>query len=125
MVSERLPLAAGLEPQERAREGVREFVRFAAAHPELFRFMLAEGKSDDERMQWLVDTHLRPLSGLLPEPVPGIDGPVRAHMQYVLVGAASVIFAVAPEVRRLTGLDPSKPEAIETHADLVARLLVP
>ena len=42
------------------------------------------------------------------------EGPLRAHMQYVLVGAGSVIFAVAPEVRRLTGLDPTEPEAIET-----------
>jgi hypothetical protein len=36
-----------------------------------------------------------------------------------------VLFAVAPECRRLTGLDPSSPDAIETHADFVARWLVP
>ena len=57
--------------------------------------------------------------------VAAADGSLRAHMQYVLVGAGSVIFAIAPEVRRLTGLDPTKPQAIETHADIVARLLVP
>lgn len=125
-VTERLPRLAGLDPREQAREGIRDFVRFAAAHPELFRFMLEQGKSDDERMQWLVDTHLRPLYGLLPAAgAIAADGKLRAHMQYILVGAGSVIFAVAPEVRRLTGLDPTKPDAIETHADVVARLLVP
>jgi hypothetical protein len=42
-----------------------------------------------------------------------------------MAGAASLIFAVAPECRRLTGLDPETEAAIESHADFVARLLVP
>jgi hypothetical protein len=42
-----------------------------------------------------------------------------------MAGAASLIFAVAPECRRLTGLDPETEQAIEAHADFVARLLVP
>ena len=53
------------------------------------------------------------------------DEPAQAHAQYSLVGAGSVLFAVAPEVQRLTGLDPSKPEVVEAHADFVAKLLVP
>ena len=124
-VMERVPLIEELDPRERAREGIRLFVRFAAAHPELFRFMLEAGKSDDERMQWLVDSHLGPMYELLPTVGAAAEGPLRPHLQYVLVGAGSVIFAVAPEVRRLTGLDPTQPEAIETHAEVVARLLVP
>ena len=124
-LSERLAsLSADLDPREQGREAIREYVRFAAAHPELFRFMLEAGKSDDERMQWLVDTHLRrhyEAGGLLG----AVDESLRPHLQYVLVGAGSVIFAIAPECRRLTGLDPTKPDAIETHADFVARLLVP
>jgi hypothetical protein len=36
-----------------------------------------------------------------------------------------VIFAVVPESTRLTGLDPTTSEAIEVHADFVAKLLVP
>ena len=55
----------------------------------------------------------------------GIDETVLPHAFYALAGAASLIFAVAPECRRLTGLDPETHEAVETHADFVARLLVP
>jgi len=124
-VMEPVPLIEELDPRERAREGIRLFVRFAAAHPELFRFMLEAGKSDDERMQWLVDSHLGPMYELLPTVGAAAEGPLRPHLQYILVGAGSVIFAVAPEARRLTGLDPAKPEAIEAHADVVANLLVP
>jgi hypothetical protein len=47
------------------------------------------------------------------------------HAYYVLAGAGSLIFAAAPECRRLTGLSPQTAQAIETHAEFVARLLVP
>ena len=115
-----------------ARAGIRAYVRFAASHPELFRLMVGEGTCDEPRMQWLVDTHLKPIyDGVARgyDGVPGFDAisndDLKPHVYYTLAGAASVIFAVAPECRRLTGLDPSTPEAIETHADFVARLLVP
>ncbi|MDJ0866119.1 MAG: TetR family transcriptional regulator [Myxococcota bacterium] len=116
------------DPRARAREGIREYVRFAAAHPELFHLMVDEGKVADDRMNWLVDAHLRPrfeaISRGLMEAA-GVDETLLPHAFYVLAGAASLIFAVAPECRRLTGLDPETHEAIETHADFVARLMVP
>ena len=36
-----------------------------------------------------------------------------------------MIFAIRPECRRLTGLDPADGQVIETHAEFMARLLVP
>ena len=109
---------------DKARAAIRAFVRFAALHPELFRLMSGEGTCDEPRMQWLVDTHLKPFYEGVPRfgEVASDDKP---YFHYILAGAASVIFAVAPECRRLTGLDPTTPEAVERHADIVARLLVP
>lgn len=128
-LAERLASLESSDPRERARERIREFVRFAAAHPELFRLMVEEGKSPDERMQWLVDVHLRPLYEDFARFArlfgPGLDDSLLPHAYYALAGAASLVFAVAPECRRLTGLDPETPSAVETHAELVARLLVP
>ena len=77
------------------------------------------------RVQWLVDTHLKPIYAGIPALGPGADDPLKTHAYYALAGAGSLLFAVAPECRRLTGLDPSGREAVETHADFVARLLVP
>jgi AcrR family transcriptional regulator len=126
---ERLGSLSSREPRERAREGIREYVRFAAAHPELFRLMVDEGKNSEERMEWLVDTHLRPLYQAFARSgdarAAGVEESLMPHAYYVMAGAASLIFAVAPECRRLTGLDPETPEAVEAHADFVARLLVP
>ena len=117
------------DPVSRLRAVVAEYVRFVAAHPELFRVMVEEGKRPDARMRWLVDTHLAPtyeaLENLLA--ATGTTGTREhpAHVYYTLAGAASLMFAVAPECQRLTGLDPRKVEAIEAHAHLLVRLLVP
>jgi AcrR family transcriptional regulator len=116
------------DPRERAREAIREYVRFVAAHPELFRLMVDEGNVSDERMKWLVDTHLRPryervAAGLAA--TVGIDAALLPHAFYAMAGASSLLFAVAPECRRLTGLDPRTDAAVEAHAEFVARLLVP
>jgi TetR/AcrR family transcriptional regulator len=119
-------LASG-DPRERARAAIRQFVRFAAVHPELFRLMVEEGKSGEDRMEWLVDTHVRPMYQAFlrfGESLGGGDA-LLPHAYYVMAGAASLIFAVAPECRRLTGLDPTTDTAVVTHADYVARLLVP
>ncbi len=123
------PGRAGGDGRERARETIRRYVRFVAAHPELFRLMVEEGKSADERMQWLVDTHLKPLYAgfgqILGQQVPAANGAGVEYAFYALAGAASLMFAVAPECRRLTGLNPARKQAIETHAEFVARLFVP
>ena len=128
-VGERVGALASDDAGERARETIRAYVRFAAAHPELFRLMVDEGKNSDTRMKWLVDTHLKPRYEQFMRPrgarIAGIDAALLPHAYYVMAGAGSLIFAVAPECRRLTGLDPESEEAVEAHADFVARLMVP
>jgi len=77
----------------------------------------------------LVDTHLRPhferfVRVVRAEP-DAIDPALLPHAYDAMAGAGSLICAVAPECRRLTGLDPESEQAIETHANFVARLMVP
>jgi TetR/AcrR family transcriptional regulator len=115
--------------RDRAREVVRRYVRFAAAHPELFRLMVEEGKHADARMRWLVDTHLKVLyadfARLVATHTPEADRALLPHTYYALAGAGSLIFAVSPECRRLTGLDPLDERTVEAHAEFLARVLVP
>lgn len=128
-MTEQLNALASEDPRARAREAIRSYVRFAAGHPELFRIMVDEGKNSEPRMRWLVDTHLKPAYERFLRPrgvrITGFDDANLPHAYYVMAGAGSLIFAVAPECRRLTGLDPETDAAIEAHAEFVARLLVP
>ena len=117
------------EPEQMARV-LRRYVRFAAAHPEFVMMMNEEGKRDGERMRWLVDNRVRPLTeqmarfyetarerSALPEDLH------VAHFHYVFVGVTA-IFHQAAECRRLFGFDPSDPEIVERHADAVVQLFL-
>lgn len=119
----------GVDEATSLRLIVREFVYFSARHPELHRIITSESKTDSARMDWLVDTHVRPLyesiaasfarlsaRGVLPDVAP-------AHLYYILTGAAPTLFVLAPEARRLTGIDAFADDVVEAHADAVITLL--
>jgi TetR/AcrR family transcriptional regulator len=115
--------------RELARAGIRAYVRSVAQRPEIFRFMVDEGNQSNARMRWLVDTHLKPryefmkLHGVVR--ATGIEESVAPIAFFAMAGAGSIIFAVAPKCRRLSGVNPRSREAIETHADFIANLMVP
>lgn len=134
-------LAAAIELDDAEREGadeflhtrrmIRHYVRFVAEQPELIRLMHDEGKRRGPRMRWLVDRYARPMyarvrarlesaqqRGLLPAHVDPL------HFHYILVGAVGLIFHQAEECRRMTGVDPMDPDAVEAHADAVVHLLL-
>ena len=104
-------------------------MRFAAEHPELFHFMVDAGRHDDDRMRWLVETHLdarsSPGSAAAAASARRRDRKLAPHAYYALAGAASLIFAVAPECTALTGTDPRDPASVKRHADLIADLFAP
>ncbi len=108
---------------ESTRAAIRAYVRFSAARPQLCHFMVDAGRSDDDRMRWLVDTHLRPWHAQIATVADGEE--FAPHLHYALVGASSLFFALAPENERLAGRDPTDPDVVERHADYVARLFVP
>jgi len=127
----RLEVLEDVDPLTRLRVLIRHFVRFAAAHPELHRLMIQEGKNDGPRLQWLLERHVRPLYeasvGLITEAQSvGLlrRTPPPAHLHYMLLGAAAHLFVVAPEFRRLSGQDPAQKEVIETHADAIVDVLL-
>jgi TetR/AcrR family transcriptional regulator len=56
----------------------------------------------------------------------GVAAPVDADISYyLLVGGASIPYINAPEVRLLTGRDPSSPKWIAAHADALKTILLP
>ena len=113
---------------EAVREAVAAFVRLAARRPQLFHFMVDAGRHDDDRMRWLVETHIRRLFAdferLADERFDG-DRTDAAHLFYALAGGGSLLFAAAPECRVLTGIDPTHPDTVERHAEFLAHLFVP
>src|ERR1700736_3216339 len=112
-------------------DGIRRFVRFAAEHPELNQIMVHEGTAESDRLTWMTETHVKPFfHGIRPTwqvlRKAGVAAPIDSEiLYYVLVGAASLPYVNAPEVRLLTGRDPSSPKWIRAHADGLVAILLP
>jgi AcrR family transcriptional regulator len=118
----------GVDEVTSAKLLVREFITFSARNPQLHRIIMQESKAEGSRLDYVAE-QVRPIyertvalfdyliqQGVVPPIAP-------AHLYYILVGAGPTIFVLAPECRRLTGLDPSDDEVIEAHADAVCQLL--
>lgn len=129
-LGDRVMALQDVPPLARLRATVKHFVRFSAAHPELHRIMVSECTRDTPRMRWLVDHHIRPLfegSAALIRSAQqeGLAQHVDAALlHYMMIGAATHIFLVAPEYQRLTGTDPSDSAVVEALADAVAEALL-
>jgi TetR/AcrR family transcriptional regulator len=112
-------------------DGIRRFVSFAAKHPELNQIMVHEGTAASDRLTWMTETHVKPFfSGIRPAwqllRNAGVAAPIDSEiLYYVLVGAASLPYVNAPEVRLLTGRDPNSPKWIRAHADGLVAILLP
>ncbi len=112
-------------------DGIRRFVGFAAEHPELNQIMVHEGTAASDRLVWMTETHVKPVFERI-RPAwqllrhAGVAAPIDSEiLYYVLVGAASLPYVNAPEVRLLTGRDPSDPKWIGAHADGLVAILLP
>jgi TetR/AcrR family transcriptional regulator len=112
-------------------EGIRRFVQFAAEHPELNQIMVHEGTAASDRLTWMTETHVKPVFNAI-RPAwqilrdAGVAAPIDSEiLYYVLIGAASLPYVNAPEVRLLTGQDPKRPTWIDAHANGLVAILLP
>jgi TetR/AcrR family transcriptional regulator len=120
---------SGVDLLTTAKLVIAEFIQFSATHPQLHRIITQECKNDGPRMDWIVENHIRPryeqttaLFTQLVEAGHVPDIPV-AHLYYILTGAGPTMFVLAPECRRLSGVDPQAPDVVDAHVDAVLTLL--
>jgi TetR/AcrR family transcriptional regulator len=110
---------------------IRRLVQFAAEHPELNQIMVHEGTAASDRLTWMTQTHVKPVFDAI-RPAwqilrdAGFAAPIDSEiLYYVLLGAASLPYVNAPEVRLLTGQDPKSPKWIDAHANGLVAILLP
>lgn len=117
--------------RDRAAALIRGLVRFSAARPELNRIMIHEGTASGDRLAWLVETQLRdravPLLELWDDlRARGEAAPVPSPLVYhLLLGAATLLHANAPEARLLFGVEPADPGVVDDQADALVAMFLP
>lgn len=128
-VTERTQKVDSDDPRGTFEAIIRGLVTFASRRPELNRIMMHEGTEPSERLSWLVTNHLQWRFDVLRNrweelTATATVAPLRGDLLYhVLIGAASLLYANAPEAR-LLGVRPNDDSAVAAHADaLVAMFL--
>ena len=121
----------GVDALTRSRLLLQDFVRFSSAHPELHRFMLQDGSERTGRLEWLVETHVRPMFALTRElgaelSAPSVPVPMDAGQRfYAMIGAAATVFAASAQAELVTGEDPFAKERVDAHAEAIVALFFP
>ena len=123
----RLDIMRDISDREGLALMIRFFVRSYAQHPEVSRLMAQEARQDSWRIDYLVETHIRPGTIALEKHVREIlnlSAREFAHWYYIMLSASATIFSFQPECKRLFGFDPRNEEVIEAHADMIVRMLL-
>ena len=118
-------------PRERFAEMIKIYVYHAARNPALHKIVLQESSQQSERLEWLSETYLKPLSdtaaGYIVElqkrdMAPQGDPLIIYNMVRVSTGT---LIALALELKTTSGLDIRQPEKLDELAGLIVSVFLP
>jgi len=120
-----------MDPKARATTFVRTYVRSSRNQPALHKIILQEASQQSERLDWLVENHLRPLyelvqSALLELQRLGIapQGNPALLFNMIRVSAGGLI-ALQQEMKGTSGIDLDDDVQIDELAELIIRVFFP
>jgi len=118
-------------PRTRMAMLIRTYVRYAASQPALHKVMVQEASHPSARLDWLIETYLRPLFevsvknleelqkvGLVPK------GNVAILFNMIRVSAGGLI-ALGHELKGTSGIDLDAPGTIDELADMIIDVFLP
>lgn len=128
-VSARLEGLDGLEPDVALKIGFRDFATLCSQRPEIHRIMTIEGRRRTERLEWLVEHHLKDFYDSSKALI--LEGQKRGtvksgepgRLYYAVIALAGTAFAFAPEIELVTGKQASPEQDIEATMTLINRII--
>lgn len=120
-----------VEPKTRAEAFVRTYVHYAHRQPALHKIILQESSYPSERLDWLVDNHLKPLYEIVVKPLTqlqqlGIAPAGNPALLYNMIRvSAGGLLALALEIRGTTDIDLEVDDALDELAELIIRVFFP
>jgi TetR/AcrR family transcriptional regulator len=107
---------------------MEDFIRFSASNPKFHRLMDQEAGKGGERMIWLADEFVKEFFKVMTTMIRAVQKEGRFvngdayHLVYLFIGAATRLFMLAQEVKRISGRSPMTSGYIEEHVDLCLAL---
>jgi AcrR family transcriptional regulator len=120
-----------MDPKARAEAFIRTYVKYAYEQPALHKIILLESSYPSERLDWLVESHLKPLYVMVVGQLTklqelGVSPPGNPALLYNMIRvSAGGLLALGLEVRGSSNFD-FDDEAQRTElADMIVRVFLP
>lgn len=120
-----------VDPKARAEAFIRTYVKYAYEQPALHKIILLESSYPSERLDWLVDSHLKPLyemvvGQLIKLQELGVSPPGNPALLYNMIRvSAGGLLALGLEVRGSSSFDFEDPAQRDELADMIIRVFLP
>jgi len=120
-----------VDPRATAEAFIRTYVRYSRSQPALHKIILQEASNHSERLDWLIEHHLRPLfeevhKALLELQRIGVAPPGNAAMLFNMIRvSAGGLLALKLELKGTSGIDLDNDEEIDELADMIIRVFFP
>ena len=118
-------------PKIRFASMIRIYVHYAARHPALHKIILQESSNHSDRLDWLSESFLKPLSdvssGYIAElQEKGVMPPGDPALIYNMIRASSGgLIALALELKSTSDIDLDSTAELDKLADLIVRVFLP
>jgi AcrR family transcriptional regulator len=118
-------------PKERMAEMIHIYVRYARSQPALHRVIIQEANYPSDRLDWLIDRHLKPFFdatiGLWKELQDlGVAPPGNpALLMNMLRLSSGGLLALANELKRSSNIDVDAPGTLDEIAEMIVQIFLP
>jgi AcrR family transcriptional regulator len=118
-------------PKARMAAMIRAYVHYAASQPALHKVMVQEASRPSRRLDWLIETHLRPLFAVAIESIRdlqarGVAPPGDPALLFNLIRVSSGgLLALALEIKGTSNIDLERPEQLDALANMIVQVFLP
>ena len=120
-----------LDPKSRAAALIRCYVHHSRSNPALHKIILQESSTPSDRLDWLIETHLRPMydfwvKSLVELQNMDVAPPGNPALLFNMIRvSAGGLLALKLEVRGTSGMDLDDDACIEELANMIIRVFLP
>ncbi len=121
----------GVDPRARAETFIRTYVRYARSQPALHKIILQESSHPSDRLDWLIETHLKPLFEEVVKSLEelqdlGIALPGDPALLFNMIRvSAGGLLALAVEIKGTSNIDLDSDESLEMLIDMIIGAFLP
>jgi AcrR family transcriptional regulator len=120
-----------MDPKALAETFIRTYVRFAFGQPALHKIILQESSYPSDRLDWLVETHLKPLYEMVVGQLTklqalGVSPPGNPALLYNMIRvSAGGLLALGLEVKGTSGINFEEESQRDELAEMIIRAFLP